>query len=1262
MVTNTSEKTAEEVGEDVFNELINESFTIPIFENLSPNINTFIVHPWIRRMLISIAKRLSFFEFTPSGMPSNGHRRAFLLPGGSDSYSTMTEDTLMVFNVNDQYLGFKPDWLSKLNRVEVLQLGRWQNSVKHHIEVENKDLTVESKKKKKVEYEVSLNGLGRQTSLRYLSLRGVSRLTNLPRSVLNLISLEILDLRACHNLEKLPSDISALRNLTHLDLSECYLLESMPKGIEELSALQVLKGFVIGIVRRNPCRGSDLADSSVPQQWYQSSITSHRDDKKPGGSIEERRGRVRKCGQDFFQQNDGMEQAIRTMEFRQDATEKLLKGLDQKYEGMMNMMAQLMAKVSDRGKELEGSSSAKGKDRPNESRMDLQKETVSKRDNRIGGRLPKIDLPIFEGNNPREWIRKANKYFKIHEIEENMKAEIGEGSPEEAIEEFNKLVQTGTVADYLEKFEMLKALVMPSLPHLSDSYYKACFMSGLKEEIVNMVKMSKPETLAVAIEIAKLQEKNLKAIQKIQKPTTTNFSNHRPPNKMTPTPRWNQNHPKHTNQNQDQKTSNQNQFKRITPTEFNLRREKGLCYKCAEPYTLGHVCKQSHVHFLLAEEAETREEAREPEEEVYCDCINGELTDEHIEVSIHALAGGTSHRTMKLKGLVKGRLVTALIDSGSTHCFLDEQLAKDLKLGTQGPNLVVNVANGEKVNSKGLDKPLQWEMQGHQFQHAFNTLRLGGCDMILGVDWLAKHSPIEFNFRKLSMKIHQGRQEVVLQGEGDIIKLKGLNGGRLAKWLRKQSYGVVAQLVAVEEEGSAAQLPAEIRQILEQYRDVFEEPKGMPPTRGHEHQINLKEGAKPFQVRPYRCPYIQKTEIEKLVREMLELGIIQPSSSPFASPVLLVKKKDGTWRFCVDYRQLNELTVKNKFPMPLIEELMDELHGAKFFTKIDLRAGYFQIRVKEEDISKTAFRTHQGLYEFKVMPFGLTNAPATFQSLMNQVFQDQMRRHVLVFFDDILVYSSTLEEHVKHVEEVMCILRQHQLYAKMSKCSFAQMQVEYLGHIITAEGVQADPKKIECMEQWPNPTNIKQLRGFLGLTGYYRRFVRGYGAIARPLTNLLKKDNFHWNKDSELAFQTLKKAMCTTPVLAVPDFTQPFIVETDACYSGIGAVLMQNRRPISYLSQALGQKNMGLSIYEKELLALVTAVTKWRHYLEGHHFIIHTDNQSLKYLLDQRITTPLQQKWLTKLLGLSYEIHYKKGKDNLAADALSRQGREEVRV
>ncbi|XP_071924950.1 uncharacterized protein [Coffea arabica] len=640
----------------------------------------------------------------------------------------------------------------------------------------------------------------------------------------------------------------------------------------------------------------------------------------------------------FTNKSEGVEQAMRTMEFRQDATEKLLKGLDQKYEGLMNMMAQLVAKISDQGKEPEGSSSSKKEDRSNESRMEPPKEAGSRRETRVHGRLPKMDLPIFDGDNPREWIRKANKYFKLHEIEEDLRAEVaelyfrdradiwfhgvfygreaipwlelstalcirfGEGSPEEAIEEFNKLVQAGSVAEYLEKFEMLKALVMPSLPHLSDSYYKACFMSGLKEEIVNMVKISKPETLAVAIEIAKLQEKNLKAIQKMQKPVNTSFNSQKIYSKTTPHTKWNQKYPKHTNKPPDQHTSNQNLFKKITATEYNHRREKGLCYRCAEPYTLGHVCKQAHAHLLLADEDEDMEKGREPEEEVFCDCINGGLAGEHIEVSIHALAGGARHKTIRLRGHVKGRQVTALIDSGSTHCFLDEQLAKELKLCTQGPTLIVNVANGEKVDSKGLDKPMQWEMQGHQFQHIFNTLRLGGCDMILGVDWLAKHSPIEFNFMELSMKILKGKQEIILIGDDSSTKLEILKGGRLAKWLRKQEYGVVAQLVTVGKEERPGQIPIEINYVLDQYKDVFEEPKGMPPTRSHDHQIVLKEGARPFQVRPYRCPYVQKSEIEKLVKEMLELGIIQPSSSPFASPVLLVKKKDGTWRFCVDYR------------------------------------------------------------------------------------------------------------------------------------------------------------------------------------------------------------------------------------------------------------------------------------------------------------------------------------------------------------------------
>jgi hypothetical protein len=391
------------------------------------------------------------------------------------------------------------------------------------------------------------------------------------------------------------------------------------------------------------------------------------------------------------------------------------------------------------------------------------------------------------------------------------------------------------------------------------------------------------------------------------------------------------------------------------------------------------------------------------------------------------------------------------------------------------------------------------------------------------------------------------------------------------------------------------------------------------------------------------------------VKELLQTGVIRPSQSPFSSPVLLFRKVDGSWRMCVDYRAINHGTIKDKYPIPVIDELLDEFFGAQVFYKLDLRSEYHQIRVRLEDVPKTAFRTHEGHYEFIVMPFGLTNAPSTFQGLMNDLFKPFLRQFVLVFFDDILVYSKSLEEHLSHLDTVLGVLKTNCLYAKASKCRFGVLEIDYLGHLISSQGVRADPFKLDSMLQWPLLYSIKSLQGFLGLTGYYQKFIRGYGVIAAPLTALFKKNSFYWNPLATATLNKLKEAVTSPPVLQLLDFTQTFTIKCDACGTGLGAVLMQGGHPIAFFSKALKGQALYLSTYEKELLSLISAVQKWRPYLLGQSFKVKTNQQVLKFLLEQKMGTTSQQKWISKLLGYDFVIEYKKGKENRVVDALSKR-------
>ena len=325
----------------------------------------------------------------------------------------------------------------------------------------------------------------------------------------------------------------------------------------------------------------------------------------------------------------------------------------------------------------------------------------------------------------------------------------------------------------------------------------------------------------------------------------------------------------------------------------------------------------------------------------------------------------------------------------------------------------------------------------------------------------------------------------------------------------------------------------------------------------------------PINVRPYRYPYSQKNELERQVATMLDTDMIRHSHSPFSSPMLLVKKKDGSWRCCVDYCALNAITIKDRFPMPTIDELLDEIGTTSWFSKLDLRQGFHQIRMNEEDIPKTVFRTHHGHFEFKVMPFGLTNAPSTFQATMNNILRPFLRKFAVVFFDEILVYSPSFHAHLQHLQAILDTLSQGSFYLRRSKCIFAEQQLTYLGHIVSSQGVAPDPKKIHAMTAWPIPTTPSDLRSFLGLMGFYRKFIRNYATTAAQLTALLCKDSFIWTPEAHTAFQHLKTLMTQAPTLASPDFTVPFILETDTSGTAIGAVLLQKSRPIVFFSKQL---------------------------------------------------------------------------------------------
>jgi len=400
-------------------------------------------------------------------------------------------------------------------------------------------------------------------------------------------------------------------------------------------------------------------------------------------------------------------------------------------------------------------------------------------------------------------------------------------------------------------------------------------------------------------------------------------------------------------------------------------------------------------------------------------------------------------------------------------------------------------------------------------------------------------------------------------GHGLLVHIQNLSSGTSSPSTR--------ELDGLDETGdgfSPAKQPDTIEQLLDEFKDVFQDlPPGLPPDRGTGHCISLEHDAKPAYRPIYRLSPVELNELKQQLDTLLASGFIEPSCSPWGAPILFVAKKDGTLRMCIDYRALNKVTRKDRYPLPRIDDLFDQLHGAKYFSSIDLQQGYHQVLIPKKDVEKTGFISPFGHYQFRVLCFGLTNAPATFMRLMDRVFAPYSRKFLCVYLDDILIYSKTYEEHLEHIKLVLAKLREAKLYAKMSKCEFFKEEVKFLGHIVSREGVKVDPEKVRVMEKWPPPRTVSDVRSFLGLTNYFRKFVRGYSATVAPLIKLTKGNpkkkqdvQFDWGPDQEQAFVAIRNALITAPVLVIPDLNKPFVVISDASMNASGAVLTQDDR------------------------------------------------------------------------------------------------------
>ncbi|GJX03361.1 putative reverse transcriptase domain-containing protein [Tanacetum coccineum] len=653
---------------------------------------------------------------------------------------------------------------------------------------------------------------------------------------------------------------------------------------------------------------------------------------------------------------------------------------------------------------------------------------------------------------------------------------------------YNLTVKGNDLKPYVRRFQELTVLCPNMVPN-TEKLLEA-FIGGLPRSIEGNVTASKPQTLEEAINIAQrlMDQVTKHTPMQVSSDNKRKFDDRRTFNNNNNS-RSNNNY-RNTNTNNRYKNRRQEAVKAYAAThaENNINQlpVTVICHACGEKGHYTNQCRKTNIN------AQGR---------AYM------LRDRKAHQDPNVVTG---------MFLLNQHLARVLFDSGADKSFISTSLASMLNIPpiTIDTFYDIEMADGNLVSTNTVIQGCTLTLLNQPFEIDLMPIKLGSFDVVIGMDWLSKYHARIICDEKV---VH-----IPIDGETLIIR------GDRTQVMKKKP-----------DEKRLEDIP-----VVREFPEVFpEDLPGLPPVRQVEFQIDLIPGAAPVARAPYRLAPSEMQELSNQLQELSDRGFIRPSTSPWGAPVLFVKKKDGSFRMCIDYRELNKLTVKNRYPLPRIDDLFDQLQGSSVYSKIDLRSGYHQLRVRDEDIPKTAFRTRYGHYEFQVMPFGLTNAPAVFMDLMNRVCKPYLDKFVIVFIDDILIYSCNEEEQANHLRMILGLLKKEKLYAKFSKCDFWIRIVQFLGHLIDSQGLHVDPAKIEAVKNWASPTTPTEVRQFLGLAGYYRRFIKDFSKIAKSLTELTQKNKkYIWGEDQESAFQLLKQKLCEALILALPEGNDDFVV------------------------------------------------------------------------------------------------------------------------